>query len=99
MIKYLVLIMSILLIPDSIYATCKENSIGIIQCSKYPSGGAEVNQFGTVVCGKGECKQNSLGIVYCSTIQGGGAAVSNLGIVKCLGGCEQASQFMCEQGR
>jgi hypothetical protein len=56
-------------------------------------------KFGTVVCGKGECKQNSFGTVYCSTIQGGGAAVSNMGSIKCLGGCEQASEWMCEQGR
>jgi hypothetical protein len=53
MIKFIILTVSILLLSENIYATCKENSMGIIQCSKYPSGGAEVNQFGTVVCGKG----------------------------------------------
>jgi hypothetical protein len=99
MIKILVFILSMLLLSDQINATCKESSLGTIYCSKYPSGGAEVNQFGTVVCGKGECKQNSFGTVYCSTIQGGGAAVSNMGSIKCLGGCEQASEWMCEQGR
>lgn len=99
MVKILLFILNLLLFSNQANATCKENSFGTIYCSKYPSGGAEVNQFGTVVCGKGECKQNSLGIIYCSTIQGGGSAVSNLGVVKCLGGCEQASQFMCEKGQ
>lgn len=72
MIKSAAFFIFILLISNQVYATCKENSIGTIYCSKYPSGGAELNQFGTVVCGKGECKQNSFGITYCSTVQGGG---------------------------
>ena len=99
--KYLATMSSVLFIAFfavTANATCKTNSIGTVYCSKFPTGGAEVNSIGTVKCGKGQCAVNSIGTVKCSKVQGGGAAVNSIGTVKCLGGCENGSESMCVRG-
>lgn len=90
---------SCILVPTAMYAECALDSIGNVYCSKHPNGGAETDNLGNVVCGKGDCAGNNLGTVYCSKVQGGGAAVDSLGTVRCLGGCEQGSAAMCEMGK
>ncbi|MBN2870534.1 MAG: hypothetical protein JXK04_06230 [Campylobacterales bacterium] len=96
---YRLLVASCILVPSAMYADCVIDSLGNVYCSKYPNGGAKLNNLGNVACGKGECATNNLGTVYCSKIQGGGAALDSLGSVRCLGGCEEGSMKMCEAGK
>lgn len=79
-------------------AECKQDSSGTVYCSEVPTGGAELDRVGSVVCGKGQCRTDEGGTVKCSKVEGGGAAVDSLGIVKCLGGCERARRAMCVRG-
>jgi hypothetical protein len=102
---------AILLIPLSSYADCmlasngqvycgagrcQINNAGAVSCSNYFDGGAEVNSLGRVVCGRGLCVKGRSGSVYCSIEEDGGAATNQGGQVKCYGGCEPASESMCE---
>ena len=42
---------------------CQQDNSGMVSCSIFKDGGAEVNGQGRVVCGKGECKAGSTGSV------------------------------------
>ena len=79
--------------------TCQLSDSGIVHCSIYRFGGAEVNSQGRVECGRGLCLQSSSGSVLCSVEEDGGAAIDVSGQVKCYGGCEPASESMCESIR
>lgn len=86
-------------LPLSVRAACAVSSLGIVYCAKYPTGGAERDDTGAVLCGKGECRRDQRGTVYCSRIEGGGAGVDPQGFVRCLGGCEPGSKALCEEGQ
>lgn len=86
-------------LPVHARAACAVSSLGIVYCAKYPTGGAERDDTGTVLCGKGECRRDQRGIVYCSRVEGGGAGVDPQGFVRCLGGCEPGSRTLCEEGQ
>lgn len=93
------IIFGLSIISTSAHAECAADIIGTVYCSKYPSGGAEPNIIRAVVCGKGQCKKDIIGTVHCSRVLGGGAGVDIIGTVRCTGGCEPATQDMCEPGR
>lgn len=86
-------------LPVPVRAACAVSSLGIVYCAKFPTGGAERDETGTVLCGKGECRRDQRGMVYCSRIEGGGAGVDPQGFVRCLGGCEPGSRTLCEEGQ
>jgi hypothetical protein len=85
--------------PIQALAACAVSSLGIVYCARYPTGGAERDNTGTVLCGKGECRRDHRGAVYCSRVEGGGAGVDPQGFVRCLGGCEPGSRTLCEEGQ
>jgi len=76
---------------------CQQSNSGQVFCSIYKDGGAELNSQGRVECGVGQCLQGSTGRVFCSVTEDGGAALNSAGKVKCYGGCEPASESMCER--
>jgi len=57
------------------------------------------DQFGDVKWGVGYCATDDLGQIKCSRNPGGGAATDSYGKVKCLGGCQSATQQLCEVAR
>ena len=76
---------------------CAQDKAGNIFCSKYLFGDALVDKNGNVVCGKGQCvASTNFKDYYCSAIESGGADRDRFGEVKCYGGCEKASESMCE---
>jgi hypothetical protein len=76
---------------------CAQDKAGNVFCSKYLFGGARTDEYGKVVCGKGQCVPSvKFKDFYCSAVESGGADVDRFGVVKCYGGCEQASELMCE---
>lgn len=76
---------------------CAQDKAGNVFCSKYLFGEALVDQHGKVVCGKGECVASTkFKDYYCSAKESGGANRDRFGEVKCYGGCEKASELMCE---
>jgi len=77
---------------------CALDQYGKVFCAK-EGGGALRDQYGNVKCGVGLCAIDNLGQMQCSTKPGGGAAIDSYGKVKCLGGCQIASQQLCEVGR
>lgn len=78
---------------------CDISGSGIVSCSMFKFGDAEVNDQGRVECGRGLCLKNSTGRVFCSIEEDGGAALNISGQVKCYGGCEPGSESMCESLR
>jgi hypothetical protein len=100
---------------NNIFADCKTDRFGVVYCgrgmcetdkdgnvfcSRYRYGDAVVDKYGSVVCGKGNC---IAGIEFneyiCSNVEGGGADTDREGIVKCYGGCEKATEQMCENDK
>jgi hypothetical protein len=77
---------------------CATDQYGKVFCAK-EGGGALRGQNGNVKCGVGYCAIDDLGEMQCSTTPGGSAATDSYGKVKCLGGCQTASQQLCEVGR
>lgn len=77
---------------------CAGNIMGTIICAP-PFGGIAANTMGTFMCGRGQCVKNIMGTVFCSSVQGGGAALNVLGTPMCTGGCELATQSLCERGK
>jgi len=81
---------------------CQQDLAGNVFCSKYQFGQAHLDKHGNVVCGKGQCVESvKFNDFYCSAVEAGGANRDRLGEPKCYGGCEKASESMCEneQGR
>lgn len=76
--------------------TCKQDSSGMVFCSIFERGGAEVNGKGRVECGKGKCLQDGTGTIFCSVEEDGGAALNQAEQVRCYGGCELGNESMCE---
>ena len=87
------------LITSTARAACAMDRTGTVYCSRFAGGGAELSREGTVVCGRGECAHNKFGQFECSMEVGGGAARNRWGLVRCLGGCETASESLCEEGK
>jgi len=76
---------------------CAKDLTGNVFCSKYQFGQAFLKENGTVVCGKGQCVESvKFQDYYCSVVEAGGANRDRLGEPKCYGGCEKASELMCE---
>lgn len=87
------------LITQVVHAACAMDRTGTVYCSRFAGGGAELSPEGAVVCGRGECARNKFGQFECSMEAGGGAARNRWGLVRCLGGCEAASEKLCEEGK
>jgi hypothetical protein len=77
---------------------CATDQNGKVFCAK-AGGGAMRDQFGDVKCGVGNCATDESGQMKCSRKAGGGAMTDSNGKVKCLGGCQVASQRLCEVAR
>jgi hypothetical protein len=77
---------------------CATDQSGKVFCAR-DGGGAMRDQYGDVKCGVGYCATDDLGQIKCSRKPGGGAATDSYGKVKCLGGCESATQQLCEVPR
>jgi hypothetical protein len=76
---------------------CAQDLAGNVFCSKYQFGQAFLEENGKVVCGKGQCVESvKFQEFFCSVIENGGANRDRLGEPKCYGGCEKASELMCE---
>ncbi len=87
------------LVTSTAHAACTMDRTGTVYCSRFAGGGAELSREGTGVCGRGECARNKFGQFECSMEVGGGAARNRWGLVRCLGGCEVASDKLCEEGK
>jgi len=75
---------------------CIRDRDGIIRCSRFFQGGAEVTRRGNVLCGKGQCVKNTRGRIFCSSKIGGAALRDSRGRVRCYGRCEPARTEWCE---
>jgi hypothetical protein len=75
---------------------CLRDSAGVVWCSRYYEGDAQVSRDGTVLCGKGQCEKDTRGELFCSTEKGGAVLKDSQGRVRCYGRCEPASVEMCE---
>jgi hypothetical protein len=78
---------------------CAVDRKGIVWCSKYYDGDAELTMDGRVLCGKGRCAKRSDGKAFCSSEVGGAVLMDSRGHVRCYGQCEPATADMCEHTR
>lgn len=78
---------------------CIVDSKGIVWCSRYYDGDAELTTDGRVLCGKGRCAKRSDGKAFCSSEVGGAVLIDSRGHVRCYGQCESATADMCEHTR
>ena len=90
-----VALVTLTFVPLISHAKCVKDAAGFVYCSRQPTGGAAIDEGGTVQCGKGECRKDGGGTVHCSKVIGGGAELDAINIVRCLGGCELGSTEMC----
>ena len=75
---------------------CISDRSGVIWCSRFKDGGAQITRDGQVLCGKGQCARDTRGRIFCSSMNGGAALKDSRGHVRCFGQCEQAQKEWCE---
>ena len=75
---------------------CARDREGIIWCSRFYHGGAEITREGDVLCGRGQCVKTSRGQIFCSAKISGSAVKDSRGRVRCYGECEPAQAASCE---
>ena len=77
---------------------CAPDQYGKVFCAK-EGGGAVKDRNGTVKCGVGYCAPDMSGEIICSVRPGGNALSDSSGKVQCLGGCQPATERLCEAPR
>lgn len=75
---------------------CARDKEGVVWCSRFYDGSAEVTRAGAVLCGKGRCANTSGGDIFCSSAAGGAVLKDAKGRVRCQGRCEPAIEANCE---
>jgi hypothetical protein len=76
---------------------CAEDSKGQVFCAPAQGGTALINDAGDVVCGYGRCQTGPYGGNYCAIEPGGDATRSERGEIECVGGCEAATNNLCQR--
>lgn len=79
---------------------CAKDEQGNVFCSRFSGGDAFIDlRTKNVVCGKGHClvDYNKQGSISCARTANGVAAYDKKAAVVCSGGCEPATNAMCEK--
>jgi hypothetical protein len=77
---------------------CARTMTGRVICPP-PGGSIAVSPVGNAVCGRGECLKDASGQWMCAREPGGHVGRNPVGQVVCTGGCEPASDNLCEEAR
>ena len=108
------LFLILLLVAGPVFSECLSNSRGDqicgagacaidrkgeVSCAANPAGSVILNDAGEVVCGLGECLKGPYGGIYCAIEPGGKTSLSARGEIECVGGCEVATNQLCERHR
>ena len=75
---------------------CVSDRGGVIWCSRFRDGGAQMTRDGQAMCGRGQCARDPHDSVFCSSEIGGAAIRDTRGRVRCYGQCEPAKAEWCE---
>lgn len=79
------------------HGPCAKDIKGEVFCAPHRDGTATRNDSGEVVCGVGSCEKGPYGGIYCAAEPGGDVVRNSSGGIECFGGCEVASQQLCER--
>jgi hypothetical protein len=79
------------------HGPCAIDTKGEVFCAPDRDGTATRNDAGDVVCGYGRCQKGPYGGYFCAIEPGGDALRNNRGEIECFGGCEVATNNLCER--
>ena len=79
------------------HGPCAKDIKGEVYCAPHRDGTATRDDHGKVVCAMGSCQKGAFGGIYCAVEPGGDALRNSGGGIECFGGCELASEKLCER--
>ena len=84
------------LAQDEPKSGCINDVVGQLVCSP-PGGSIAKDATGRPVCGLGQCLKSALSQYVCSSQPGGYAALDVVRRIVCTGGCQPASESLCQR--